>query len=424
MVGLVGRVLLVEDEQSLRDVLEVIIGKDSHAVSTAKGVPSALEVIGAQELDLVVTDLRLEPGGDGMDVVRAARCLDHPPEVIVMTAFGTRDKALEAQRAGALFYVEKGPHLATDMSVLVNHAVSKRKLEMQNEHLRRVVAGRYSLEGIVGRSEAMREVFDLVERIAPTHANVLISGESGTGKERLAKAIHFMSDRRDGPFVPLNCGAIPETLIESELFGHIKGAFTGADANKRGLFEAARTGTIFLDEIGDLPLPLQPRLLRVLQERKAKPVGAVEEIDVDARILAATNRDLEVEVRAGRFREDLYFRLNVLEIPLPPLRDRREDIPLLCQTFLDRYSKEYRREVRTIAPEAMARLLAYKFPGNVRQLENAVERGVALSTGSVLLGSHLPREILLDEPPTPAPAVFFPPEVSIWSAWSRISSEN
>jgi two-component system, NtrC family, response regulator PilR len=412
----VGRVLVVDDEKSLRDVLEVLISSKGHRVFTARSVSEAGDVIGAEDLDLVITDLRLEPRGDGIQVVRAARAKRSPPEVIVMTAFGTREKALEAQKSGALFYLEKGPHLATDMAVLVDHAIEKRKLHLENQSLRQVLVGRFRLDGIVGKSPAMKEVLDLVERIAPTKANVLLVGESGTGKERIARAIHFHSDRRQGPFVPLNCGAVPENLIESELFGHTRGAFTGAETAKQGLFEAARGGTIFLDEIGELPLSLQPKLLRVLQERKIKPVGAVAELDVDARVVAATNRDLEAEVRGARFREDLFFRLNVLQIDLPPLRTRREDIPLLVQTFLEKYSKEYHRDVTSVDPDALSKLLAFTYPGNVRQLENIIERGVALSTGTAITPAQLPREVQAQDEPTPrrstsiAPSAPFPEE--------------
>ncbi|MCK6548475.1 sigma-54 dependent transcriptional regulator [Myxococcota bacterium] len=397
-----GRVLVVDDEQGLRDVLEVLISSKGHSVLTAKSVPEALKLLGAEELDLVITDLRLEPGGDGMNVVRAARSRPNPPEVIVMTAYGTRENSLAAVSEGAAFYLEKGPHLATDIEVLAAQALNKRRLQADNEVLRRALADRYSGGGgIVARSEVMREVLDLVDRIAPTRANVLIVGESGTGKERIAKRIHWGSENRTGAFVPLNCGAIPANLIESELFGYVKGAFTGAESNRRGMFLAAAGGTLFLDEIGELPLALQPKLLRALQERKIKPVGAEEEIDVDVRVIAATNRDLEAEVRAGRFREDLFFRLNVLQIDLPPLRARKEDLPLLAATFLEKYAKEYGRQVTRIEPEAMERLLAFGFPGNVRQLENLIERGVALATGPSLGLAQLPKE--LRAPPESGP---------------------
>ena len=393
-----GRVLVVDDEKSLRDVLEVLISSKGHAVLTAKNVGEAKTRLDSTDFDLVVTDLRLEPGGDGMDVVRHARSRRSPPEIIVMTAYGTRQKALQAQEYGALFYLEKGPHLATDMSVLVAQAVDKRKLQLENALLREQLLQRNRLEGVVGKSDAMKDVFELVERIAPTRANVLLVGESGTGKERIARAIHYHSNYAEGPFVPLNCGAIPENLIEAELFGHTKGAFTGADEAKPGMFEAAEAGTIFLDEIGELPLSLQPKLLRVLQERTVKPVGANVELEVDVRVLAATNRDLEAEVDAGRFREDLYFRLNVLQIDVPPLRERKEDLALLATTFLHRYSEEYHRDVDRISPAAMELLLGFMWPGNVRQLENVVERAVALSTGHVLDVAQLPKALRESEP--------------------------
>lgn len=371
----------------------MLIAKEGHTVATAKSVEEARVELDAQPFDLVITDLRLEPDGDGMEVVMMARRQAAPPEVIVMTAYGTREKAQRAISEGATFYLEKGPHLASDMRVLVSQAINKRRLQSENDRLRRELVERYSVGGIVGKSPSMREVLELVERVAPLKTMVLITGESGTGKERVAKALHYGSTLRDGPFLAVNCGAIPENLIESELFGHKKGAFTGADQDREGLFAAAHNGTVFLDEVGELPLSLQPKLLRVLQERKIKALGATEEIDIDTRIIGATNRDLEAEVAAGRFREDLFFRLNVVQIDLPPLRQRREDIPVLAETFREKYSKEYGRNVTQIAPDAMERLLAFRYPGNIRQLENVIERAVALATGSVLTVQQLPKEI-------------------------------
>jgi two-component system, NtrC family, response regulator PilR len=388
-----GRVLVVDDERGLRDVLEVLISSRGHAVRAAKSVEEAKTLLKNDLFDLVITDLRLEPGGDGIDVVRQTRACKPQPEVIVMTAFGTRDNAQRAISEGASFYLEKGPHLATDIEVLVSQAINKRRLQEDNEQLRRALINKYSPEGFIGKSSAMTEVLEVVQRVAPLKATVLITGESGTGKERVAKAIHYLSSVKDGPFIPINCGAIPENLIESELFGHLKGAFTGADSPKRGLFEAAQGGTIFLDEIGELPLSLQPKLLRVLQERKVKALGATDEIAIDARVITATNRFLEAEVKAGRFREDLYFRLNVVEIDLPPLRQRRDDIPLLVAAFLEKFNQEYGRKVDSVSPEAMEKLLGFRFPGNVRQLENIIERGVALSSSSVLTLSQLPKEV-------------------------------
>ncbi len=388
-----GRVLVVDDERGLRDALEVLINAKGHEVETAANVPDARAHLSRAFFDLVVTDLRLEPGGDGMDVVEAARNLESAPEVIVMTAYGSRQKAQLAISKGASFYLEKGPHLATDIDVLVAQAINTRRLQADNEQLRRALVGRYSVEGIVGKSEAMRETLDLVERIGPLKTTVLITGESGTGKERVAKALHY-GGSTEGAFVPINCGAVPENLIESELFGHVKGAFTGADTDKVGLFEAAKGGTIFLDEIGELPLALQPKLLRALQERSIKRVGALEEVPVELRVIAATNRDLEAEVRAGRFREDLFFRLNVVQIDLPPLRRRLEDVPLLVSTFLRQFSKEYGRDVLQVDSAAMQALLNFGYPGNIRQLQNIIERGVALASDSTLHLSNLPKEVV------------------------------
>ncbi len=389
-----GRVLVVDDEAGLRDVLEVLITAMGHVVHLAKNVESARKVLDTEVVDLVISDLRLEPGGDGMEVVRAARAHPNLPEVIVMTAYGTREKAQTAISEGASFYLEKGPHLATDIRVLVSQAINKRQLQEENEALRRQLFERYSASGISGKSEVMQDVLDMIGRVSPLKATVLVTGESGTGKERAAKAIHYGSDRRNKAFVAVNCGAIPENLMESELFGHVRGAFTGADDDKKGLFEAAEGGTLFLDEIAELPIALQPKLLRVLQERKVKRIGAVSEVDIDVRVIAATNRDLEAEVRAGRFREDLFYRLQVVEINMPPLRQRREDLPLLVQTFLDKYAKEFGREISGIDPAAMEKLLGYTFPGNVRQLENMIERGVALATGRTISVEQLPKDVV------------------------------
>ncbi len=409
-----GRVLVVDDEQGLRDVIEVLLCSKGHTVATAESEAVALQMLQNHSFDLVITDLRIEPDGDGIQVLKAARAVASPAEVIVMTAYGTREKAQEAVAQGAAFYLEKGPHLATDIEVLATQAIKKRQLESENQGLRRALTDRYSTAGLIGQSEPMREVLDLVERVGPLRATVLISGESGTGKERVARALHHASPWAKGPFIPLNCGAIPETLLESELFGHAKGAFTGADNQRQGLFEAAKGGTIFLDEIGEMPISMQPKLLRVLQERSIKRVGAVEELSVeDVRVIAASNRDLEAEVSAGRFREDLYFRLNVIQLELPPLRERLDDIPLLINAFLDKYNQEYGRSVTRVAPSAMKALLAFRFPGNVRQLQNVIERGVALSTGPELGIAQLPKSIgehqTRPEPPVSlAPEIMFP----------------
>ena len=396
-----GRVLVVDDEQGLRDVLEVLVNSRGHQALVADGVDTAKEILKSEHLDLVITDLRLEPGGDGMEVVRTAQHCDERPAVIVMTAYGTRENAQRAIAEGASFYLEKGPHLASDIEVLMRQAINTRRLQEENARLRHALTERHTEHGLVGKSKAMVEVRDLIDRLAPAPGTVLVSGESGTGKERVARALHFAGPTASGSFVPLNCGAVPPNLLESELFGYVKGAFTGADADKQGLFQAANGGTIFLDEVGELPLSLQPKLLRVLQEHRFKQVGAVEEQHTDARVVAATNRDLESEVRAGRFREDLFFRLDVLPIEVPPLRARREDIPILAISFLERFNKAYRRNVSDISPDAMNYLLSYHFPGNVRQLENIIERGVALATGPRLTAAELPKDVVDSERPSP-----------------------
>ena len=389
-----GRVLVVDDEPGIRDALGLLLEAKGHAVDVAPGVESARAALARQGYDLVITDLRLEPGGDGLDVLQAARERPDPPEVIVMTAFGTRERAQQAVAKGAAFYLEKGPHLAGDIEVLARQAISKRQLEGENQSLRRTLLGATGRAGIIGRSESLREVLDVVERVAPLRTTVLVTGESGTGKERIARALHEGAPWSDGPFIPLNCGALPEQLIESELFGHERGAFTGADGLRIGVFEAARGGTLFLDEIGELPLALQPKLLRVLQEHRVRRLGSSEEVSVaDVRVVAASNRDLEAEVAAGRFREDLFFRLNVVQVELPPLRERPEDVVLLAEHFLQTYARALARPVVAIDPDALACLSRFRFPGNVRQLENAIERGVALARTERLTVAELPKAI-------------------------------
>jgi two-component system, NtrC family, response regulator PilR len=388
-----GRVLVVDDERGIREAVEALVEGLGHDATLASSLEEAEQALTRGFFDLVITDLKLSPHEDeGLEVVKAARNREPGPEIIVMTAFGSREKAQAAVAQGASFYLEKGPHLASDIRVLARQAITKRALQAENEQLRRALIGEGSA-GIIGRSAEMREVLDLVERVAPLQVTTLVTGESGTGKERVARALHEASSVREGPFVPVNCGAVPEHLIESELFGHVKGAFTGAEFDKLGLFEAASGGTIFLDEVGELPFSLQPKLLRVLQEHRIKKVGAVDEQSVDVRVVAATNKDLEAEAEAGRFREDLFFRLNVVQIDLPPLRRRSEDLPLLAQHFLRKYARAFHRDVDSIEPEAMKRLLDFDFPGNVRQLENVIERGVALTRGTSIGVEQLPKEI-------------------------------
>ncbi|MBX2811186.1 MAG: sigma-54 dependent transcriptional regulator [Myxococcales bacterium] len=390
-----GRVLIVDDERGIREALELLLEGRGHHIHLAHDVESARVALFAQSYDLVITDLRLSPDGpSGMDVLRISRDLPDPPEVIVMTAYGTREHAQQVIAQGAVFYIEKGPHLATDVDVLAHQAITKRQLALENAELRRTLLKTTHRSGMVGKSEAFTEMLDLLERLAPLRTTVLICGESGTGKERVARALHEGASWSDGPFVPLNCGALPSSIIESELFGYTKGAFTGAESPKVGVFEASRGGTLFLDEIGEIPLELQSSLLRVLQERKVRRLGSAEELSVeDVRVVVATNRNLEADVADGKFREDLFFRLNVVQVDLPPLRERPEDIVLLAEHFLEKFARAHERPVTSIAPAAMDCLTRFRYPGNVRQLENIVERGVALAKGDCLSVAELPKRV-------------------------------
>jgi two-component system response regulator PilR (NtrC family) len=375
-----ARVLVVDDEEGIRTTLEVLFRRSGHAVDLASGGAEAIRRLReAAPFDLVVTDLMM-PGIDGIGVLRAAK--DRAPEtqVLIVTAHATVETAIEAMRLGAYDYVQK-PFSTEELRVLADKAIEKRRLLAENLRLRARVAGRRTFGEIVGRSDAMAQVLDLCRRAARIPTNVLLTGESGTGKELIARAIHHEGTRADKPFVVVDCGAIPETLIESELFGHVRGAFTGAVAAQPGLFRFADGGTVFLDEVAELPPGLQVKLLRVLQERVVKPVGGVEEIAVDLRVIAATNRDLEEEIRAGRFREDLYYRLNVLRIEIPPLRDRVADVPELAEYFLARHGEILGRRLDGFEPEAMRLLLACPFSGNVRELANIIERAVVLAEG-------------------------------------------
>jgi two-component system response regulator PilR (NtrC family) len=389
-----ARVLVVDDEQSLRRMMEVMLQRAGHEVTLATGVATAREIIdgAAAPFDVVITDLVM-PDGSGLDVLDHARARSSETQVIVVTAHASVETAVDAMQRGAYGYLEKPIGVATARA-MIDKALEKRLLLRDNAALRALArAAQPSGAPLVGRSAAIQAALDLVRRAAPSRASVLITGESGTGKEVFARILHAESDRREGPFVVVNCGAIPETLLESELFGHEKGAFTGAVARRDGLFRHADGGTLFLDEVGELPLALQPKLLRALQERKVRAVGGNSEIAVDVRIVAATNRDLEADVRAGRFRQDVYYRLNVLRIRLPPLRERREDLPLLVEHFRARFAAEQGRPLAAFTPDAMRALVAYDYPGNVREVENAVERAVTLARGSTIELVDLPPEI-------------------------------
>ncbi len=387
-------VLIVDDEPGLRDMLGILFRRDGYQVTQAPGFLMGREAIqnAPTPYGMVLADLMM-PDGSGLDLVTLARERSDATEVIVMTAHSTVEQAIEAMRRGAYDFIAK-PFSTAELRALVQKAFEKRAIVTENHRLRAQVDRiDKSNEGLLFRSEAMRRVMDLVHRIASSKSTVLVTGESGTGKERIARAIHVSSERAKRPFLVVNCGAIPEQLIESELFGHEKGAFTGASSRKLGIFRDAEGGTVLLDEVGELPLQMQVKLLRVLQERKVRGVGESAETPVDVRVLAATNRDVEADVKAGTFRQDLYYRLNVLRLELPPLRERREDVPLLASHFLERCAREHDRAFRGFAPDALRALDAYPFPGNVRELENIVERAVALSMGTTIGLGDLPREV-------------------------------
>ena len=386
-----GSVLIIDDEVGIRESLQTLLELEGYDVETAANGEQGMSRIGDRPFDLVLLDLAL-PDRNGIDVLAEIRT--HAPQlsVIMITAYGTVENAVKAMQAGAANFVQK-PWDNEKLLADVRAAVARHRAEEENVQLKRALKQRYNFENIVGKSEPMLKIFDLVAQVAPSRSTVLLQGESGTGKELIAKAIHLNSPRRDRPFVPVNTGSMPADLLESTLFGHVKGAFTSAIASKKGLFEIADRGTLFLDEIGTMGMDTQSKILRVLQDRKFMHLGGVHEIQVDVRIIAATNVDLKQQVRDGKFREDLFYRLNVISVDLPPLRQRREDIPLLVDFFLNRYSEENERNPRRITPEALRPLLAYSWPGNVRELENVIERAVVLSSGVEIGPELLPDQI-------------------------------
>jgi DNA-binding NtrC family response regulator len=383
-------ILLVDDEPSARATMALLLRKRAHRVIEAADVAAATKALADTAFEVVVTDLRM-PDGDGLDVLRAAKAHCPEADVILLTAYAGWESAKEAMQLGAFDYFEKGRE-PDELLHRIERAVEDKALRRENENLRAQVRERFGLPGLIAGSAEMAQVLDLVGRVAPTDATVLIRGESGTGKEIIAKALHHASQRAGGRFVAINCGALPEPLLESEIFGHVKGAFTGAGANKKGLFEEAHGGTLFLDEIGEMTPGLQVKLLRALQSGEVRPVGSTQVLTVDARVVAATNRDLEPMIRQGSFREDLFYRLNVIPIVLPPLRERREDIPLLAEHFLGRFAQRQGRVLR-LSAGATERLLRYAWPGNVRELENAMERLAILARDEMIEPGDLPPHI-------------------------------
>jgi two-component system response regulator PilR (NtrC family) len=382
-----AKILVVDDERSMREFLEILLRKRGHEVATAADVSSALARSAEGDLDLVITDLKLGRES-GLDVLRAVKEQTPATEVVMVTAFATTENAIQAMKLGAYDYVLK-PFKVDELMLVIEKALERRALVAENRVLRLQAGTPKELE-LIGCSPAVEEVRQLINKVAPARTTILVTGESGTGKEVVARAVHARGGRRDQPFVAINCGAIPEGLIESELFGHEKGSFTGATEARAGLFEVAASGTLFLDEVGELPGPVQVKLLRALQERRIRRVGGARDLPVAARIIAATNRELPAEVAAGNFREDLYYRLNVIQLRLPPLRERREDLPAFLEHFLDRFSAEMGKPRSKFSGEAERLLFAHDWPGNVRELANVVERAVTLADGPVIGPELLP----------------------------------
>jgi DNA-binding NtrC family response regulator len=389
--GDAGFVLIIDDEAAIRESLQTLLEMEGYTVTTAVNGEEGLAKLGDRPFDLVLLDLAL-PDHNGIDLLAQIRELDSQLAVIMITAYGTVENAVRAMQSGAANFIQK-PWDNEKLLADVRTAIARRRTEEENVQLKRALKQRYSFENIVGKSDAMLKIFDLVSQVATSRSTILLQGESGTGKELIAKAIHLNSDRRDRPFVPVNTGSMPADLLESTLFGHVKGAFTSAIASKKGLFEVADRGTLFLDEIGNMSMDTQAKILRVLQDRKFMHLGGVQEIQVDVRIIAATNVDLRQLVREGKFREDLFYRLNVITIDLPPLRQRKEDILLLVNFFLEKYSTENQRAVRRATTDALRALMSYSWPGNVRELENVIERAVVLSSGSEIGVELLPDNI-------------------------------
>ncbi|MFZ0888495.1 MAG: sigma-54 dependent transcriptional regulator [Candidatus Binataceae bacterium] len=387
------RVLVVEDEQLMRSIIAQLLRSQDYEVLEADKAEAALQIFEKEKIDLAILDVNLGQGESGLDLLGRMRDLDPELMAIILTAYASVESAVDALRKGAYDYLTK-PFANDHLKAVVRNALSQRSLFHENRFLRRELREKYRFENIVGKSDAIERVFRILEKVARTDSSLLITGESGTGKELVARAIHFSSERANGRFLPINCGALPENLLESELFGYKRGAFTGAAQDKIGLLKAADKGTVLFDEIGELPLSLQVKLLRALQERECYPLGSNEPISFDVRVLCATNRDLEKEVKAARFREELLYRINVITVSLPPLRERKDDVALLANHFIRKYEKQLGREGMRFSKDAMRLLMSYWWPGNVRELENTVERAVILAETDVIHSHDLPDKLL------------------------------
>lgn len=382
-------VLVVDDEPGMREFLEIMLTKEGYEVSIASNGEEAIEKIGKESFDLAIVDIQM-PGINGIEVLRNTREKNYNTTIIMITAFASHESAIEAMKLGAYDYITK-PFKIDEIKLVIKKSLDKNVLEKENTRLKKELDTKYGFENFIGSSNSIQQIFSLINRVSELNVNVLISGESGTGKELVARAVHYSGSRKDGPFIPVNCGAIPETLIESEFFGHSKGAFTGATRDKKGLFEEANGGTIFLDEIGDLPIHLQVKLLRVLEEKKVRPLGKTESVSIDVRIISATNKNLEQEIMDNKFREDLFYRLNVIKVAMPPLRERKDDIPMLALHFLHKFATEMDKKITGISNEALEELEKYHYPGNIRELENIIARCVALETNEIIKKDSLPK---------------------------------
>jgi len=413
-------ILIIDDEKSLLDLLTVVLRKEGYRVKTSLAPTKVFDILQNEEIDLLICDIKL-PQISGMEVLKYVR--ENRPEipVIMITAYGSLKQAVEALKAGAIDYILK-PFDVEELKIIIAQELEKRRLKEENILLKRNLQEKYSFENMIGKSKVMQEIYALIEKSAGTDSTVLITGESGTGKEMAARALHLMSRRGENPFVSINCAALPENLLESELFGHARGAFTGAVADKKGMFEVATRGTLFLDEVGETSPWTQVKLLRALQERKIRRVGGTEEIPVDVRIIAATNLDLKERIAQGKFREELYYRLNVIAFEMPPLRKRIEDIPLLVNHFLEKYCRQMGKKMKRVAPEVINYFEMYAWPGNVRELENVIERVVAIEDRETITGASLPREIVFP-PKRETREVFIPPNFNLMTHLDDISKK-
>lgn len=385
------RVLIVDDEEIIRSSVSDCLKKDGYEIGAVEDGYKAIEKVKEEDWDLALVDLKM-PGIDGLEVLRKINDVSPKMSVIIITAYATVESAVTAMKEGAADYIMK-PFTADELRIRVEKVLEKRRLATENVYLRQELADRYKFSNIIGKSKSMQEIFRLIEKVAPTDSTILIRGSSGTGKELIARAIHHNSFRKDKKFIAVDCGALPETLLESELFGHVKGSFTGAIVTKRGLLEVANGGTFFLDEVGDLSTGIQSKLLRTLQEKEFRQVGGIKNIKVDVRLIAATNKDLEKMIEQEKFREDLFYRLNIVPIKLPLLKNRKEDIPLLVHHFLEIYNAKTNKKIKGVSPEAMSLLMEYDWPGNVRELENIVERLIIMSDNKIIEADQLPLHI-------------------------------